>query len=356
MARRGRKLTVAWAEADDAAGLYERYRRERRPDVRPRLHALWLVRTEHTTREAAGVLGVDERTVQRWLGWYRAGGLAPLEGRHAGSQGAPSFLTAEQKVELAEEVATGRFRTAAEIRAWVQECWGGELHRGWDVRAAPSAALCPKSAASHPSESRPPRAGAVEKGGLGNALDAVGLSRTSRIGFGDEMRLGLRGTTRRVWGRRGTKVRQRLQLKYEWRYLFAAVDGQTGRVWWNWVPSMKAEALWPTIAGIQEADLLDALVWDNAPSHRDDDITDLDLAFVGLPPYSPELNPAERLFEEIRRRFEGRVYATLDDKVADVQAFLEALDADPPRLRRLCGWDSINAAITSLPVRLANAA
>ena len=83
----------------------------------------------------------------------------------------------------------------------------------------------------------------MEKGGLAHALDAVGLTRGGRIGFGDELRVGLRGTTRRVWGRRGIKVRQRLQLKYEWRYLFAAVDGQAGRIWWNWVPSMKAEAL-----------------------------------------------------------------------------------------------------------------
>jgi transposase len=124
MARRGRKLTIEWAAGDDAAGLYGRYRRERRADVRPRLHALWLVRTGHTTRETAGVLGVDERTVQRWLAWYRAGGLAPLEGRHAGSQGARPYLTAGQQAELAAEVATGRFRTAAEIRAWVQERWG----------------------------------------------------------------------------------------------------------------------------------------------------------------------------------------------------------------------------------------
>jgi hypothetical protein len=196
----------------------------------------------------------------------------------------------------------------------------------------------------------------VEKGGLAAALDAVGLTRSSRIGFADELRLGLRGTTRRVWGRRGIKVRQRLQLKYEWRYLFAAVDGQAGRIWWNWVPSMQAEALWPTLAGLQEMAVLHGLVWDNAPSHRDDDITDLDLALVGLPPYSPELNPAERLFEEIRRRVEGRVYATLDAKVADVQAFLEELDADPPRVRRLCGWDWINIAIASLPAPLANAA
>ena len=196
----------------------------------------------------------------------------------------------------------------------------------------------------------------MEKGGLASGLDAVDLTRRSRIGFGDEMRVGLRGTTRRVWGRRGVKVRQRLQLRYEWRYLFAAVDGQAGRVWWNWVPSMKAEALWPTIAGIQEDSLLDGLVWDNAPSHHDDEVTDLDLAFVGLPPYSPELNPAERLFEEIRRHVEGKVYATLDAKVAGVQTFLEELDADPPRVRRLCGWDWITTAIASLPEPLEIAA
>ena len=123
-------MTVEWAGSDDAASLYERYRRERRSDVRPRLHGLWLVRTGKTTREASEALGVDERTVQRWLAWYRAGGLAPLEGRHAGSQGAPSFLTAEQKAELAEEVAAGCFRTAAEIRAWVRERWGVSYTEG----------------------------------------------------------------------------------------------------------------------------------------------------------------------------------------------------------------------------------
>jgi transposase len=124
VARRGRPLAVAWAAEDDAASLQARYRRERRADVRSRLHGLWLVRAGRSAREAAGVLGVHERTVTRWLEWYRAGGLAAVEGRHAGGQGAPSFLTAGQRAELADEVAMGRFRTAAEIRAWVAERWG----------------------------------------------------------------------------------------------------------------------------------------------------------------------------------------------------------------------------------------
>ena len=124
MARRGRPLAVEWAAEDDAASRQARYRRERGADVRPRLHGLWLVRAGRSAREAAEVLGVHERTVTRWLGWYRAGGVAAVEGRHAGGQGAPSLLTAAQREELAAEVATGRFRTAAEIRAWVLERWG----------------------------------------------------------------------------------------------------------------------------------------------------------------------------------------------------------------------------------------
>ncbi len=124
MARRGRPLAVEWAAGDDAARLQARYRRERRADVRPRLHGLWLVRAGRSAREAAEVLGVHERTVTRWLEWYRKGGLAAVEGRHAGGQGAPSFLTAEQRAALADEVASGRFRMAAEIRRWVLERWG----------------------------------------------------------------------------------------------------------------------------------------------------------------------------------------------------------------------------------------
>ena len=128
--RRGRKLKLEWAPGDDAASLRERYRRERRADVRPRLHGLWLVRTGRTTREVAEVVGVGERTVQRWLAWYRAGGLAAVEGRHAGGQGAPSLLTVAQRAELADEVASGRFRTAAEIRGWVEERWGVSYTEG----------------------------------------------------------------------------------------------------------------------------------------------------------------------------------------------------------------------------------
>ncbi len=196
----------------------------------------------------------------------------------------------------------------------------------------------------------------MEKGGLAAALATAGLTAGARVGHADEQRIGLRGTTRRVWGRRGVKVRQRLQLRYEWAYLFAAVDARAGTIWWDWLPTMKAADLRPVIAEVRARGMLDALVWDGAPSHADADVRAVGLPLVALPPYSPELNPAERLFEEVRRRVEGEVYATLADKVDAVEAFLRELDADPARVRRLCGWDWINAAIATLPAPVENAA
>ena len=52
-----------------------------------------------------------------------------------------------------------------------------------------------------------------------------------------------------------------------------------------------------------------------ASSHRHELVRGVGLPLIGLPPYSPELNPAERVFEEVRRWIEGKVYPSLEDKL-----------------------------------------
>ncbi len=154
---------------------------------------------------------------------------------------------------------------------------------------------------------------------------------------------------RRVWGRRGVKVCQPIQLAYRWRYLFLVVDVQAGRLHWCWLDSMAADELLAAVGGLQRAKVVTALVWDGAPSHRDASVQSLGLPLIGLPAYSPELNPAERLFEELRREAEGKVYATLEDKVAAVERALGKLEVDPAKIRSLTGWDWIADAIQQLP-------
>jgi hypothetical protein len=175
------------------------------------------------------------------------------------------------------------------------------------------------------------------------------LTRDSRVGYFDAMRVGLHGMVRRVWGRRGVKVRQRLQVRYEGRYLVLAVDGRGGQLRWTWNDTMRAEALIPVVRGFQATTAVEALIWDGAPSHRDERLARIELPQIALPPYAPELNPAERVFEEIRRRMEGQIDATLDDKVAAVTAIPEALAANPAQVRQLTGWAWLQDAFAQLP-------
>jgi transposase len=113
-------VTVTWAET--AGELERRYRAERDVERRKRLGALWRVRVGDRVADAARLVGVGERTVFRWLGWYRAGGLAGVLRRVPGhgARGRPHRLTAAQRAELLARCARGEFRTFEQARAWVE--------------------------------------------------------------------------------------------------------------------------------------------------------------------------------------------------------------------------------------------
>jgi hypothetical protein len=141
------------------------------------------------------------------------------------------------------------------------------------------------------------------------------------------------------------KVRQAVQFTYQWRYLFLAVDAPMGRLHWCWLPNLTTPYIAGAVPGLEQQTDLKGLIWDRGASHRTATVREVGMPLVELPPYSPELNPAERVFEELRRVVEGKVYATLDDKVAAVSAHLEWLEADPELVRSLTHWSWINAAL-----------
>ena len=162
------------------------------------------------------------------------------------------------------------------------------------------------------------------------------------------MRLGLHGQVRRRWAPRGIKLRQRVEVKYQWRYLVLAVSA-AGMLRWRWLETMKKEGIAETVSAWKDAGIR-ALVWDSAPSHRAKLVRRAGPPLVALPPYSPELNPAERVFEELRRAVEGRVWGTVEAKVAAVDALLQDLALSPERVQRLAGWPWIRTTLSELPL------
>jgi len=120
----GRPFQVSWQERDTSSALKEAYQGERDIELRTRLHGLWLLRSGWRLSSVAAAVGVHYRTVQTWVGWYRKGGVAEVISHKMGGKGQVSFLTKEAKEQVVKEVATGRFRTAAEIRDWIAEKYG----------------------------------------------------------------------------------------------------------------------------------------------------------------------------------------------------------------------------------------
>ncbi len=130
---RGRRLRIAWQE--DEVTLWQRYRSELDPDLRTRWHALWLLRQGRSVTETAALVGVHRRSVQRWLSWYRQGGLAAVaQHRQGGRQGRTAYLTAEQQAHLTAETARGTIRTVGEAVRWVEQQFG-VAYTAWGMRS-----------------------------------------------------------------------------------------------------------------------------------------------------------------------------------------------------------------------------
>ncbi len=66
------------------------------------------------------------------------------------------------------------------------------------------------------------------------------------------------------------------------------------------------------------------------------------MVLVRLPSYSPELNPAERLWDELREKeFTNKVFDSLDAAIAQLAHGLWRLEYSPEALQSLTGWQWI---------------
>jgi len=79
------------------------------------------------------------------------------------------------------------------------------------------------------------------------------------------------------------------------------VNPLTGTLIWDWIDRMRPVDLLPALA----TGSLDAAIGDSASSHGGKPVSQLPFKRIFPPAYSPALNPAERIFEALRRAVEG---------------------------------------------------
>lgn len=159
------------------------------------------------------------------------------------------------------------------------------------------------------------------------------------------MRYGLISNFRRSWSKVGERTIIDSQQSYENRYLFSAVAPLTGQSFHlTSIDGFDSEAAHTFLLELKKKhpDAMVVLVWDNAPCHRPKVHRDIPgLMVLFLPPYSPELNPAERFFEELRKATACRIFRTLEEQEAVIEERRNALADDTEAMKQLLGYEWI---------------
>lgn len=169
-----------------------------------------------------------------------------------------------------------------------------------------------------------------------------------RVLFQDEARFGRLSDPRRCWAPAPIRPVVGLALIREYTYAYAAVSPSDGRLDWMVAPKMDTVNMAAFLNHVSRNHPCEFVVMfvDGAPSHRSQGLrVPTNMVLVRIPPYSPELNPAERLWDEIREKeFANRVFDSLGVAIAQAVRGLKRLEQSPEALRSLTGWDWIKVS------------
>jgi len=161
----------------------------------------------------------------------------------------------------------------------------------------------------------------------------------------DEARIGQQGSLTYVWAKQGSRPRAPRDQRYRWAYIFGAVCPARGIGAALVLPLANIAAMnlhlqeisIQVAPGAHAVVILDGAGWHSLGKRL---VVPSNVTLLHLPPYSPELNPTENIWQFLRQNYlSNRIYQTY---AAIVDACCEAwnqLMAMPHRIRSIAGRD-----------------
>lgn len=170
-----------------------------------------------------------------------------------------------------------------------------------------------------------------------------------RLMFQDEARFGRISDPRSCWAPAPLRPLVSLALVREFRYQYAAVSPWDGHLDYMTADKMNTENMTKFLSLVSEAHPNDfcIMILDGASSHKSKDLViPENVSLILLPPYSPELNPAEQIWNQLRRNyFANCVFDSLDAATEQAEKGLSKMAADKTAMCRLTNWPWISAIL-----------
>lgn len=178
---------------------------------------------------------------------------------------------------------------------------------------------------------------------------AVIQGRRVRLMFQDEARFGRMVRIRRCWAPKPSRPTVDNGYERQFVYVYGAVSPLEGQLDWMICDQMNTQAMGAFLGQVSAAHADDwiFMIVDGASSHVAKAlIVPGNIRLIRLPPYSPELNPQEHVWDELReKQFPNRVFESLDGVREQLKTGLATLAADAQSLRSLTAWPWIVSII-----------
>ena len=157
----------------------------------------------------------------------------------------------------------------------------------------------------------------------------------------DEARIGQKNTLTRVWGQTGSRPAAPKDLGFASAYLFGAVCPSEGKAAALIMPICNTAAMNHHLSEISSQVAADAhavVILDRAGWHRSQALlVPGNITLLELPPYSPELNPVERIWHYLRSHWlANSVFITLADIMDACEMAWNRFATNHDLIRSLC--------------------
>jgi transposase len=169
--------------------------------------------------------------------------------------------------------------------------------------------------------------------------------------FSDEGRFGRITNPHHCWCPSGKRPITHCQIIREYTYAYAAASPNDGELDTLILPDMYTSTFSVFLQKVSERHPNDYILWihDGAPSHRSGTlIVPKNIRLVEQPPYSPELNPIEHIWEELREKyFWNETFKSMDAVEETMVTALRTLEEDRKRVQSMTQFPWIMHALAS---------